>query len=70
MATKINHKAGIRATFAARPDLKQVHLLPSGDHYFNLDHAEQALAEGEELVTLAPDSEELKSKPNEKPAAA
>lgn len=62
----IKHKAGIRETFAARPDLKAVHVLPSGEHYFNLDHAEKALAEGEELVTLAPDSEELKE--DEKPA--
>ncbi len=60
MATQINHKAGIRDTFKARPDLKEVHILPSGEHYFNKAHAEQALAEGEELVTLASDSDELK----------
>lgn len=65
MATKVNHKAGIRHTFAARPDLKAVHILPSGEHYFDLDHAEQALAEGEELITLTPESEELKPTPKE-----
>lgn len=60
MATKVNHKAGIRHTFAARPDLKEVHILPSGEHYFDLNHAKEALAEGEEVVTLTPESEELK----------
>ncbi len=70
MATKINHKAAIRHTFAARPDLKEVHVLPSGEHFFNKAHAEEALAEGEELVTLMPDSDELKptAKEAQKPA--
>ena len=67
MAT-IKNKAGIRETFNACPDLKEVHILPSGEHYFNLDHAEQALVEGEEITTLAPDAEELKD--DEKPAKA
>ena len=72
MALKINHKAGIRHTFAARPDLKAVHVLPSGAHYFNLDHAEQALSEGEELTTLTPDSPELQptAKEAQKPATS
>lgn len=71
MATKVNHKAAIRHTFAARPDLKEVHLLPSGEHFFNRDHAEEALAEGEELVTLTPESDELKptAKEVQKPTA-
>jgi hypothetical protein len=60
MATKVNHKAAIRATFQARPDLKEVHILPSGEHFFNKDHATQALEEDGELVTLAPDADELK----------
>jgi hypothetical protein len=73
MATKINDKAGIRATFAARPDLKHVHLLEDGTHYFNKSHAEhmgRKKTEGEgddakevldeEIVTLARDSDELK----------
>ena len=70
MATKINHKAGIRHTFAARPDLKEVHILPSGEHFFDKAHAEEALAEGEELVTLTPDSAELQptGKEVQKPA--
>lgn len=68
MATQINDKAGIRATFAARKDLKEVHILPSGEHYFTKAHAETALAEGEELVTLVPEAEELKE--DEKPAKA
>ncbi|AWM31353.1 hypothetical protein [Hymenobacter nivis] len=67
MAT-IKNKAGIRETFAARPDLKAVHVLPSGEHYFNLDHAEQALVEGEEITTLGPDADALKD--DEKPAKA
>ncbi len=40
MATKINDKAGIRATFAALSTLKEVHVLENGDHYFNKKHAE------------------------------
>ncbi len=59
MPTKIKDKPGIRATFDARPDLQEVHILPSGEHYFNKDHAETALAKGQELVTLARDSDEL-----------
>lgn len=70
MATKINHKAAIRHTFAARPDLKAVHVLPSGEHFFNLDHAEEALNEGEELTTLTPDSEELKATAKDAPKPA
>ena len=65
MASLINNKAGIRATFKARPDLKAVHVLPTGAHYFNLDHAEEALQEGEEITTLAADSPELRDE--EKP---
>ena len=61
MATKINHKAGIRHTFDARPDLKEVHILPSGEHYFDLATATAALGEGEQLVTLTPQSDELKA---------
>ena len=70
MATKINHKAAIRHTFAARPDLKEVHILPSGEHYFNKDHANEALAEGDELVTLTPESPKLQptAKEAQKPA--
>jgi len=73
MATKINDKAGIRATLAARPDLKQVHLLEDGMHFFNKSHAEhmgrkKIEGEGKEakevldenIVTLARDSDELK----------
>ncbi len=60
MALEIKDKAGIRATFKARPDLQEVHLLPSGEHYFHKGHAEHALAKGEELITLTPDAEELK----------
>ncbi|QKG56998.1 hypothetical protein GKZ68_10390 [Hymenobacter sp. BRD128] len=65
MAT-INNKAGIRETFAARKDLKEVHILPSGEHYFDKLHATHALGEGQELVTLTSESDELKE--DEKPA--
>ncbi len=60
MALEIKDKAGIRATFKARPDLQEVHILPSSEHYFNKGHAEHALAEGEVLATLTADADELK----------
>ncbi len=60
MALEIKDKAGIRATLKARPDLKEVHILPSGEHFFNKTHATETLTEGEELVTLAADADELK----------
>ncbi len=39
---KINDKAGINATFAARPDLKKVHILETGAHFFNEEHAKHS----------------------------
>lgn len=36
---KINDKAGINATFAARPDFEKVHVLEDGRHFFNEEHA-------------------------------
>lgn len=66
MALKIKNKQGIRETFDARKDLKEVHVLPTGEHYFNLDHAEVALQEGEEIITLKPEAPELLDE--EKPA--
>ena len=72
MATLINDKAGIRATFAARPDLKEVHVLENGTHFFNKAHVKQAArkkieGEGDEakevqdekIVTFKRDAKEL-----------
>jgi hypothetical protein len=68
----INDKAGIRDTFAARPDLKAVHVLEDGRHFFNKLHAQHAakkktVGEGEDakeelaekITTLKPDAKEL-----------
>lgn len=68
MALQINDKKGIRETFAARKDLKEVHVLPSGEHYFTLDHAKQALHESEEITTLATGHEDLEDDKPAKPA--
>lgn len=80
MALKIKNKAGIRDTFDARPDLKEVHILENGDHYFTKLHAEHAgrkKTEGEgeaakqvldeKITTLGRDAAELKEEA-EKPA--
>jgi hypothetical protein len=42
MPQKINDKAGIRETFAALPDLKKVHILEDGRHFFDEAHAKSA----------------------------
>lgn len=39
---KINDKKGINETFAARPDLTEVHIIDDGRHFFNEDHAKYA----------------------------
>ena len=68
MALRINNKAGILATFAAVPELKEVHIHPNGEHHFNKfyfavyaptpeDIERGELPEG--IVTLARDAEEL-----------
>ena len=70
MATKINNKAGIVATFNAMPELKEVYLDAQGNHQFNKNYfavptgeydqdgnAKSTLPEG--IVTLAFDAPEL-----------
>lgn len=47
----INCRAGIRETFALRPDLKEVHVLPNGSHYFTVLPNE--LTEDMEVTTLS-----------------
>lgn len=82
MATKINDKAGIRATFATRPDLKAVHVLENGDHYFNKLHAEhmgrkKTEGEGEDakevldekITTIKRDDKQLEDEAPEAPKA-
>ena len=70
---KINHKAGIRETFAQLPALKEVYVLESGAHYFTKAHAEAAIGQDEKgklkgpLHTLKPDAKELQDE--QKPAA-
>lgn len=68
----INDKAGIRATFVATPQLKEVHVLENGDHYFTKAHAEhmgrkKTVGEGEDakqvldekITTYKRDAKEL-----------
>ena len=70
------NKAGIRDTFKARPDLKAVHVLEDGRHFFDKKHAEQyarkkTSGEGDEaqevidekITTLKPDAKELQDAP-------
>lgn len=72
MATNIADKAGIRDTFKARPDLKEVYVLENGSHFFNKDHAKhmarkKTTGDGddakevldEKIITLKPDAKEL-----------
>jgi hypothetical protein len=77
MAIKINHLAGIIETFEARPDLKKVHILADGRHFFNENHAKEAngytveTKDGKsknvlnkvEYKSYAPDAAELKPTP-------
>ncbi len=73
MAQKINNLEGIKATFEAKPDLKKVHILADGRHFFNEQHAKEANGYTEkskdnkaertlnkvEYKTFAPDAAEL-----------
>jgi hypothetical protein len=69
MAT-INDKAGIRATFAAVPALKEVYVLQDGTHYFNKEHAKQAAGEKGKFDTYKEDAKELEDAPAPAPTPA
>ena len=57
MALKINNRAGIRETFAARPDLTEVQVLASGEHYFTVPPVDATA--GQEVTVLQPGASEL-----------
>ena len=62
----ILHLADINHTFNLRPDLQKVYVLPNGDHYFDLDHAKQALPKGAEITALARNAKELQPRKSPK----